>query len=206
MGNLNDTASWVDPVTGVDNGDLADVAEINNAPEQVAKRSRFLYEGLGIGNNGVEYQQPLGGAAILAGWGVGTFNVASLAQSGTTTPFASVECPRMPATGAVLIGAKIVVDPGTGRGGLPATMPEITLYRRDMGSGASSLGSQVDTSGSVGAYETEHDIEITGLTEDADDPDAMYIVSIEGESGANSQTGAIVLAVALVFDVTGQAL
>jgi len=73
-------------------------------------------------------------------------------------------------------------------GALPATMPAVTLFELDSTSGTgtvNNLGSQSDVSANVAAYETIHDITLTGLNAVAGD-ESSYLVRLAGEAGANS--------------------
>lgn len=79
-----------------------------------------------------------------------------------------------------------------GHGGLPGTMPNISLYREEPGAGGSTLlGSQDDASASVGAYETLHTILLSGLTETVA-RSYLYRLVLLGETGANAATGLLV--------------
>jgi len=75
--------------------------------------------------------------------------------------------------------------PGAGTHGALPALPQIKFWRRD-GATVTQLGSTtVDGSGTVGAYETAHNISITGLTESIL-ATRSYWVSVEGESGGNA--------------------
>lgn len=89
---------------------------------------------------------------------------------------------KLTSLSATVIGA-------AGHSALPATPPQIVLYRKDSGAqgNATSLGTEVDPSGSVGAYEVAHAIELDGLTEViAHDSGNRYFVTLEGETGTDS--------------------
>jgi len=205
--NLTETPAPGGTVVAPVTGDPVTDASIIQGLQPLVNRVRYLEESQGIGETAIEFQQPLAGMiATDFAQSAPSGGDISPVQSDTTIPFALWECPHVPLTG-VLVGAQIVIDPSGGHGGLPANMPTLGLYRREMGGGSAALlGSQVDTSASVGAYEAEHLIEITGLSEDADDPHAMYVISFGGESGANSIANMQVIAIALVFDLTGQSV
>jgi hypothetical protein len=79
-----------------------------------------------------------------------------------------------------------------GHGGLPGTMPNISIYREVPGAGGSTLlGTQSDTSASTGAYETLHTITVAGLTEALTQTN-LYRLVVLGETGANAATGLLV--------------
>ena len=79
--------------------------------------------------------------------------------------------------------------------GLPGTLPIIELLSLDSTSGTgtvTSIATQVDTSASVGAYETMHNIDLGSLTEVAGD-NLTYIVRFTGETGANALVNRLAL-------------
>lgn len=87
--------------------------------------------------------------------------------------------------GQTLTGITARWAPAPAHGGVP-TMPVLTLYKVDRDGTQTSLGSQTDTnSGSVGAYETAHDIAITGLTHTIDRESYRYQFTLSGETGGN---------------------
>lgn len=87
---------------------------------------------------------------------------------------------------------------GAGGGGtvftnLPGTMPSIQLVKYDRFSGAtSSLGTQTDTSGTVGAFNAQHAIGITGLTEVMGQH--TYSLTFNGAGGVNYVNNSFFLA------------
>lgn len=87
-----------------------------------------------------------------------------------------------------LTAVQAVVIGDTGHAALPATMPKITLYRKDTGSPAAAtvLDTETDASANVGAYEVAHPITI--VTSEVFDHESgnRYYVTFEGEAGANS--------------------
>ncbi len=74
-------------------------------------------------------------------------------------------------------------------GAVPATLPTVALQRLDTDDGGngnvSTVGTFTDPSATVGAYETLHDIDLSGLTALAGD-DFVYVVRVTGEAGANA--------------------
>lgn len=101
-----------------------------------------------------------------------------------------------------------VVLRGSGTGGshgsLPATMPVVQFKRTAIPSGGTGGSSQVDTSGSVGAYDAVHTVSITSLTDlETDSGGQVAYIYIFGEAGANSVASALNLhAVTAHFTVT----
>lgn len=99
---------------------------------------------------------------------------------------------RIP-TGSIITGAVAYVR-GSFSGshsGLPAIMPALTLYQTQpqISSGGTQLvvntATQVDTSGSVGAYDTDHTITISGLTWTIGQGH-MALARLTGEAGSGS--------------------
>lgn len=81
--------------------------------------------------------------------------------------------------------------------GLPATMPAISFVT--FTEGVSAYGSAVvDASASVGAYETPHMLEVTGLAHSIVAGES-YGILITGETGANAIAGKFVV---LAFEFT----
>jgi len=86
---------------------------------------------------------------------------------------------------------------GTGtHAALPGTVPEVALLELDTDDGGtgnvSTLGTQSDVSASKAAYETLHDITLTGLNAVADD-NLIHVVRFRGEAGANALVDRLVL-------------
>jgi hypothetical protein len=83
----------------------------------------------------------------------------------------------------------------------------VTLYRQDHVTIVTNnlilpatIGTQTDTSGTVGAYDDPHTITLSGLTE-VISANNQLVVSFEGETGANSQANSLALyALALIVD------
>jgi hypothetical protein len=89
----------------------------------------------------------------------------------------------------VILGVGIRVDPGTGRAGLPGTMPDF-----DLRGTAGVIDTYTDASASVGAYETAHDIASGALAIPyAAANGDRFAIEVHGEAGANSQTGLLLL-------------
>ena len=80
--------------------------------------------------------------------------------------------------------------------GLPATQPEVALLLLDSDDGATgnvtTVGTLSDSQGSVPAYESLHDINLSGLTA-AQGDDLIYVVRFRGETGAGAVDARLVL-------------
>lgn len=77
------------------------------------------------------------------------------------------------------------------RAALP-TLPSFDLYRIDENGTATSVANETDASGSVGAYEANHDITWDGTASpiDIDTATYRYILKVTGENTPNFATGA----------------
>lgn len=101
------------------------------------------------------------------------------------------------------VSARLV--PNTGHGALPV-QPTIRLVRmqRTGGSTETSLGSFQDNQGTVGAYETAHQLNLTGLGVTVDNTAYDYAIVITGESGGNALTHLAIQGVTVTFAVSEQ--
>jgi hypothetical protein len=99
---------------------------------------------------------------------------------------------RLP-VGSVLNTIVAVVVGGAGHGALPAVMPEVTAYSSTPGAMATltTLGTQLDTSASVGLFQAAHVITISGLSHTVLST-LDYWLRVLPESGANDEVGFIV--------------
>lgn len=106
--------------------------------------------------------------------------------------------PHMPAS--VLLKEVRVQIIGDSHSSLPAQQPTLKVFEANLSGGSvSALGTLQDTAASVGAYETLHNLEITGLSKDLSDTTKKYIIELEGEYSTNAvQFGLYVLAVEIV--------
>ena len=73
-------------------------------------------------------------------------------------------------------------------GALPTNMPRVTLYHIDTTTGTeTSVGSQIDTSANMAAYEIAHIITLTVAAQTIDSTSAFY-ASLRGESAGTAGT------------------
>lgn len=96
--------------------------------------------------------------------------------------------PNIPGFGRIRgAGARVLGQVGA-HGTLPANMPKLQLLHSTLtGDGARELvAEQVDTSATIGAYETYHSILISGLTEPI--LEGPYYLKVIGESGSGATT------------------
>lgn len=70
---------------------------------------------------------------------------------------------------------------------LPGSMPTLTLRKITINGAGAATWTQIDTSATVGAYNTPHDITLDlGADETIDKTAFFYVAQIEGEGGANA--------------------
>ncbi len=79
-------------------------------------------------------------------------------------------------------------------GGLPATLPTLTLYRVAPSEGAmATVGTATDAPASAAAYDAVHTFGKTAMTEDIGST-RSYLVKLEGETGAGALPDELLLA------------
>jgi hypothetical protein len=151
--------------------------------------------GIRPGNTAVWFLPTQGLAPANATWAIITDGSLgpSLAQiSSTPTPlYLGIPLPGI--TGLIKeIGA--YVTGGAGHSGLPATMPRLRLIRTSISGGTTThneLAGVNDPSASLGAYQQQHTIVLTGLTVPVTPPapSAWTYLNFTGETGANALSG-----------------
>jgi hypothetical protein len=94
--------------------------------------------------------------------------------------------------GATLTSVSIEIQP-VAHGSLPATMPKLTVMVMAANhiTGTIAGGPTSDGSGSVGAYNTQHPIAVSGLSVVVDRTQYNYWAKFEGEASTDSLTGLI---------------
>lgn len=101
---------------------------------------------------------------------------------------------------------KAYIQGGAGHGALPATKPKLWFSEYNYitnGLGAAvSETSQSDNPANVGAYEANHVLGGTGLSPNVlIDQQRRYIVTVQGEAGANSVAGLSLLGIKISWSV-----
>lgn len=92
--------------------------------------------------------------------------------------------------GATLTKVQVVLKGAGGHVGMPATKPDIIVYKISSINGtATSIGSATDASANTTAYQAVHTIDAT-MTETIDSELLRYAVVVETEDGANALAGA----------------
>lgn len=93
---------------------------------------------------------------------------------------------QTPAAGSTIDSFTIYINNAPGRAGLPGTMPTATLQRINKVTGVPvSVSSQADTSGGLGAYESDHTIADTGIAHTVL-ANEQYQILMFSEDGANA--------------------
>ncbi len=102
------------------------------------------------------------------------------------TVYQSLDLPH----GATVSQIDFRIAPAGGHGALPATMPELRFNRYHATNGTVvTVGTYDDASGTVMAYETPHDLTLSGLSEIVDRQTYFYRVEIDTEAGLNNVDG-----------------
>lgn len=196
-----DPTNFPTSIEVLDDGDEAEAATIAPAEEALMDAVQFLHRSLAAPGDslqltltGAEVQdkfQYVLSPGVAAGWlqnsvvGAGSL-VIELPNTVRYYEFSAID--------AFVIGSVS----GGGHGALPATMPRIKLYRwldPDQSPGPDLIATQIDASGTAGAYDQNHRITmVLGATEVIDHtagaisgfPYARYFIELQGEAGANS--------------------
>jgi len=104
----------------------------------------------------------------------------------------AIELPLDLPDGSTLTSVSVYVTAASGHAALPAVMPAFQLRYVARTGGVSAIGAgAVDSSGTVAAFEANHAITLSGLTEVTSRVSAggRYIIELTAESGANSAIG-----------------
>lgn len=202
--NITPVSAWTTPLTGPANGDPVD-GGTGGAPfdmgQKLANRIEFLKDHV-VAAADESIRIPfiamnlVDGTTVTAGWGFAqagsAYAINQVSAAAAYILFVELLQPKsctLTSITATLAGA-------SGHGGLPATMPKVTLMRQDTGSlsAPTSVATATDTSGSVGVYEAIHTVSLTGLSEVlAFDSGSRYYLKIEGEASTNAIAGLALL-------------
>lgn len=96
--------------------------------------------------------------------------------------------------GATLTSVSVDINPLTGRGGVPAVLPNLSLYKMSSSSTipiVSTVFSQQDPSALQTDYEKEHSITSATLAEIVEKQFHKYLLVFTGEFGTHSQVGGL---------------
>ena len=126
-------------------------------------------------------------------------------STSTTTSTVTLPLVGLP-NGATLNTVTVKFKGQAAHGGAPGTMPTLKVNRRGITAGSfTQLGSTTtDTYGSAGAYETTHDISVTGIAHTIDRTANTYQLVFTFEGGANSVAGAALFAISATCTITDQ--
>lgn len=97
------------------------------------------------------------------------------------------------------VDVQFYAEAGSHPGGLPATMPKVTLWKCTTSnqSTMTSIASTTDPSASVAAYETPHDVSITASYSAITDAD-YFVIGVAGEEGVDATAAASYTDLALI--------
>jgi hypothetical protein len=126
-------------------------------------------------------------------------------STSTTTSTVTLPLVGLP-NGATLNTVTVKFKGQAAHGGAPGTMPTLKVNRRGIAAGSfTQLGSTTtDTYGSAGAYETTHDISVTGIAHTIDRTANTYQLVFTFEGGANAVLGASLFAISATCTITDQ--
>lgn len=192
--NITDVDTFTSTIVTAADGDAVNGASRETEAQGLADRSRYLY------NRNIEAKGGLISVPLVsfrdegAKW---TWYDPDLAirEVNTAAPQAYFGIPNR-------LNAKItefhVMVNGDFNGvgphvGLPAVMPFIRAWEVDnFGAGLTVLGTTTDPSASVGAYESNHTISITGIAaNNVFDEQKQFVLMVEGEGSTNSLANAL---------------
>lgn len=198
-GNLTDVNVYTAPLVVPADGDAEAAASVIAGFQTAANRTEFLRNRvLGAYSTGVEYSIPMAPAAQNTSFLQSV--VGYYTQSATSTPILVARI-YPPSFGLKITSIRARYMPAAAHAGLPATLPTFVLssYAAPLGAtsipAASVLATATGTYGSTAAYQQVVDISTSvGLPVTIAAPEnAVYILTFNGETGANSLTGLVVL-------------
>lgn len=205
MANLTETSTWVDPVTGIDNGDPLNSSELTTPETALVKRSKYLRDhGAPSARTVTAWPIPIvGGITNSSTAGAWIFHLdtgappahAAWIQANVSSQFnLIIEVPHMPGITITQIQARVngSSDLNASHAAWPVQdMPYFDLYEWDVSTGEiTSLDSVTDASASQAAYDVEHYLTLTGSWLVAS---KRLLLVLSGEGGTNSEANAFSL-------------
>ncbi len=183
--NVPGTNTWQTNVRVIDDGDTCSNAEHGATASDLADRTVYVRDGVPGKAASLAVKVPL-----VSTWNVDDrfeFNTALWLQNDVTSAGRlTFSVPTTVKGKIVSIRARIHGQwGGVSHAGLPATKPKLTLWRADPSLAVTVIASATDAPASLAAYETAHDLSITGLNATIV-AGQEYFVQFEGETGANS--------------------
>lgn len=105
---------------------------------------------------------------------------------------------------AVIQAVRVKAKAATiGRGAVPTTPPKFDLLYYDTTDTATVVGTKIDPSASVPAYEAIHDVDLTGLAHQVDGSNRRrYFVKWYGEGGPTAAAGLLAYSAAIEYVTT----
>ncbi|HVU05232.1 MAG TPA: hypothetical protein VHE30_25965 [Polyangiaceae bacterium] len=198
MANLTETATWVTPVTGIDNGDPLDSTELTNPETQLTKRTNYLREHTQSARDVSDKRMPiLNGVPDSSS--PTTWNVSQGVwfQADTSQCFLFIDLDLPPGVTLTSVVAHVQGSSGAGsHAALPANMPILALVSLDpsdelVGTPPAVVASQADVSTPVANYNAAHTI-VVSLSHVVDGA-KRYMARIQSEYGSNSEADKLVV-------------
>jgi len=204
--NITDVDEFTAPVQAPANGDLVEGPTPELGMQDLANRTRWLKNRIVGANSGDALLIPF---AALS-------NVSSrFSFSGVAGPLGWTQTdvtdagaiyfdisPVLPLQGTLTtVVAQVAGGPGH-TGTLPSIVPILSVFKQTGSlAGATTLGSQADTSADGTAYELYHSIPVTGLAEAFDHADGnRYYARLEGEAGTNKFVNLVLVVLYALVD------
>jgi len=199
--NITDADTWTDPVQVAADGDPVDGASQVLIGQDLSDRARYLY------NRVVPAAQRNFSVPIIGAWqspetapanfrfqyqaATNTMQQSSVASAGLLVVYLpQILNVTLEEVHVMCHGDLSGVGPHPNLPSVGGSMPVINLRESDYtGGGYSLLGTQIDPSASVGAYESHHVISITGMSATTFH-NKQHILTIAGESGPNALNNA----------------
>lgn len=207
--NITDVDEFTDPLTEAANGDQVDSNVRLTHGQKIANRTRYLANRTPGAVGTVPWPLPISAAARhnpedIGGTGRWEFApeiagvrtpvwlqvAADTATPDPDLPQLYITLPRR--VGTQLTAARVRLHGDLGGTGahpdLPSTLPRLEVIALDVFTGVATLvASADDAPADVAAYETAHDLSITGLTQDLSGGGGDWVtVCLFGEGGTNA--------------------
>jgi hypothetical protein len=138
--------------------------------------------------------------ASTAGWGL--YHTNPFAQWQNLTLGDAIIFPLGPEclpNGVTLTGVSQEFTGSASDVALPATLPTLNVYKVDKFGNGTNLGAQLDSSGTLGAYQAQHAVSVTGLSVTIDRSQFTYWAYVQPEASTNSHVGMLVCSPVVTF-------
>lgn len=187
MAAFSETSTWEATVSGVDDGDVVNAAETNNAPKQLANRTTYL-RSRSVGAAASVDVPILLGASVVNQSSRWTRTSSPWNQIDTTDAGRVVVPVTMPRFG-VLESVSFIVEGASGHASLPATMPIVQLYVYNISTGVTTnIVNITDTTSTIAGYEAIHLLTDSSMSRTATEEDSWW-VELFGETGSGALAG-----------------